>query len=77
MYSDPVDPEEVEFSNFYVKLVHVSSLVLRYLYLWKFVLQLPDYHELIKNPMDFTTLREKLEAGAYSTLEQFEASLVL
>lgn len=33
MYSDPVDPEEVEFSNFYVKLVHVNSLVLRYLYL--------------------------------------------
>ncbi|KAH0920252.1 hypothetical protein HID58_027912 [Brassica napus] len=53
VYSDPVDPEEVEFSNFY----------------------LPDYHEIIKNPMDFTTLREKLEAGAYSTLEQFEASL--
>ncbi|KAF2608172.1 hypothetical protein F2Q68_00046552 [Brassica cretica] len=26
VYSDPVDPEEVEFSNFYVKLVHVNSL---------------------------------------------------
>ncbi|KAL0701935.1 hypothetical protein Bca4012_058057 [Brassica carinata] len=39
--------------------------------------ELPDYHEIIKNPMDFTTLREKLEAGAYSTLEQFEANVFL
>ncbi|VVA95486.1 unnamed protein product [Arabis nemorensis] len=39
--------------------------------------ELPDYHEIIKNPMDFSTLRKKLESGAYATLEQFEASLVL
>ncbi|CAH8370907.1 unnamed protein product [Eruca vesicaria subsp. sativa] len=39
--------------------------------------ELPDYHEIIKNPMDFTTLREKLEAGAYSTLEQFEEDVFL
>jgi hypothetical protein len=39
--------------------------------------ELPDYYEIIKNPMDFTTLRKKLESGAYTTLEQFEASLVI
>ncbi|WZZ69238.1 bromodomain-containing protein 9 [Brassica napus] len=39
--------------------------------------ELPDYHEIIKNPMDFTTLREKLEAGAYATLEQFEEDVFL
>ncbi|CAH2067571.1 unnamed protein product [Thlaspi arvense] len=39
--------------------------------------ELPDYHDIIKNPMDFSTLRRKLESGAYASLEQFEASLVL
>ncbi|EFH65338.1 hypothetical protein ARALYDRAFT_476793 [Arabidopsis lyrata subsp. lyrata] len=37
--------------------------------------ELPDYYDIIKNPMDFSTLRKKLESGAYTTLEQFEASL--
>ncbi|AEE35830.1 DNA-binding bromodomain-containing protein [Arabidopsis thaliana] len=39
--------------------------------------ELPDYYEIIKNPMDFTTLRKKLESGAYTTLEQFEQDVFL
>ncbi|XP_010471788.1 PREDICTED: ankyrin repeat, bromo and BTB domain-containing protein DDB_G0293800-like [Camelina sativa] len=39
--------------------------------------ELPDYYEIIKNPMDFSTLRKKLESGAYSTLEQFEQDVFL
>ncbi|XP_010428696.1 PREDICTED: uncharacterized protein LOC104713302 isoform X2 [Camelina sativa] len=39
--------------------------------------ELPDYHEIIKNPMDFSTLRKKLESGSYSTLEQFEQDVFL
>ncbi|ESQ27490.1 hypothetical protein EUTSA_v10018318mg [Eutrema salsugineum] len=39
--------------------------------------ELPDYHETIKNPMDFSTLRKKLESGAYVTLEQFEQDVFL
>lgn len=39
----------------------------------KFVsLQLPDYHDIIENPMDFGTVRKKLDGGAYANLEQFE-----
>ncbi|KAL0651705.1 hypothetical protein Bca4012_094396 [Brassica carinata] len=34
--------------------------------------ELPDYHEIITNPMDFSTVRKKLDSGAYATLEQFE-----
>ena len=34
--------------------------------------QLPDYHDIIKHPMDFSTIRKKLDKGAYSNLEQFE-----
>ncbi|KAK8678313.1 hypothetical protein V6N13_143817 [Hibiscus sabdariffa] len=34
--------------------------------------ELPDYHEIIAHPMDFLTVRNKLDGGAYTTLEQFE-----
>ncbi|KAL8143685.1 hypothetical protein V2J09_016717 [Rumex salicifolius] len=34
--------------------------------------ELPDYHEVIKHPMDFSTLRKKLTSGEYASLEQFE-----
>ncbi|CAH8252986.1 unnamed protein product [Arabidopsis lyrata] len=39
--------------------------------------ELPDYHEIITNPMDFSTLRKKLDSGAYATLEQFERDVFL
>ncbi|KAJ4889563.1 DNA-binding bromodomain-containing protein [Raphanus sativus] len=39
--------------------------------------ELPDYHEIIDNPMDFSTLRKKLDSGAYSSLEQFEGDVFL
>ncbi|KAF8113690.1 hypothetical protein N665_0046s0040 [Sinapis alba] len=39
--------------------------------------ELPDYHEIIENPMDFSTLRKKLDSGAYSSLEQFEGDVFL
>ncbi|XP_022772555.1 uncharacterized protein LOC111315236 isoform X2 [Durio zibethinus] len=35
--------------------------------------ELPDYHDIIAHPMDFLTIRKKLDGGAYTTLEQFEA----
>lgn len=35
-------------------------------------MQLPDYHEIIEHPMDFSTIREKLLNDSYTTLEQFE-----
>lgn len=40
-------------------------------------LQLPDYHEIIDHPMDFATVREKLEKGEYANLEQFEVCIEL
>ncbi|KAL1219735.1 Transcription factor GTE11 [Cardamine amara subsp. amara] len=39
--------------------------------------ELPDYHEIITNPMDFSTVRKKLESGAYASLEQFERDVFL
>ncbi|KAJ8532562.1 hypothetical protein K7X08_012485 [Anisodus acutangulus] len=39
--------------------------------------ELPDYHEVIENPMDFATVRNKLGNGSYATLEQFESDIFL
>ncbi|GJW28336.1 bromodomain-containing protein 9-like protein, partial [Tanacetum coccineum] len=36
---------------------------------WRFRMntnELPDYHEIIKLPMDFRTLRRKLDGGRYA-----------
>ncbi|KAL9264434.1 Bromodomain and PHD finger-containing protein [Drosera capensis] len=39
--------------------------------------ELPDYHEVIDEPMDFSTVRSKLDRGAYAYLEQFEKDIFL
>ncbi|XP_071703801.1 uncharacterized protein [Rutidosis leptorrhynchoides] len=39
--------------------------------------ELPDYHDVIKQPMDFGTLRTKLDAGLYQNLEELEADVNL
>ncbi|KAL3900755.1 MAG: hypothetical protein SGCHY_001128 [Lobulomycetales sp.] len=37
----------------------------------------PDYYDVIKNPMDLKTLDEKVEGDAYATVAEFEADLAL
>nr|CAD1821254.1 unnamed protein product [Ananas comosus var. bracteatus] len=39
--------------------------------------ELPDYHDIIKHPMDFATIRKKLADGFYANLEQFENDVFL
>ncbi|KAL6493274.1 hypothetical protein OROGR_033033 [Orobanche gracilis] len=39
--------------------------------------ELPDYFELIEQPMDFGTLRKKLDGGVYKNLEELEADVFL
>ncbi|KAK7333486.1 hypothetical protein VNO80_30260 [Phaseolus coccineus] len=39
--------------------------------------ELPDYHDVIDHPMDFATVRKKLAAESYTTLEQFESDIFL
>ncbi|KAF7829476.1 Bromodomain and PHD finger-containing protein 3 [Senna tora] len=34
--------------------------------------ELPDYHDIIEHPMDFATVRKKLDGERYTNLEQFE-----
>ncbi|KAJ9568138.1 hypothetical protein OSB04_004104 [Centaurea solstitialis] len=39
--------------------------------------ELPDYHDVIKHPMDFATIRKKLAKGMYLTLDEFENDVLL
>ncbi|KAF5455640.1 hypothetical protein F2P56_025192 [Juglans regia] len=39
--------------------------------------ELPDYHDIIENPMDFGTVRKKLDGGGYANLELFEKDVFL
>ncbi|XP_076951264.1 uncharacterized protein LOC143624531 [Bidens hawaiensis] len=39
--------------------------------------ELPDYHEVIKHPMDFGTVRSKLDGGRYANLEELESDVYL
>ncbi|KAH7518255.1 hypothetical protein FEM48_Zijuj09G0152100 [Ziziphus jujuba var. spinosa] len=39
--------------------------------------ELPDYHEVIEHPMDFSTVRKKLTGGSYTSLEEFEKDVFL
>ncbi|CAH1430956.1 unnamed protein product [Lactuca virosa] len=39
--------------------------------------ELPDYHEIIEQPMDFSTVRSKLNKGLYANLEELETDVFL
>ncbi|GAV88136.1 Bromodomain domain-containing protein [Cephalotus follicularis] len=39
--------------------------------------ELPDYFDIVELPMDFGTVRKKLDGGAYANLEQFEKDILL
>lgn len=39
--------------------------------------ELPDYFDVIENPMDFGTIRKKLERGDYVSLDQLEKDVLL
>ncbi|KAL0432787.1 UNVERIFIED_CONTAM: Bromodomain and PHD finger-containing protein 3 [Sesamum latifolium] len=39
--------------------------------------ELPDYFDIIEQPMDFGTVRKKLDDGAYKTLDDLEADVFL
>ncbi|CAN6218958.1 unnamed protein product [Urochloa humidicola] len=39
--------------------------------------ELPDYHDVIEHPMDFSTVRRKLARNAYRSFEQFEDDVFL
>lgn len=40
-------------------------------------LGIPDYFDVIKNPMDLSTIRRKLESGQYASTEMFEGDVRL
>ena len=41
------------------------------------LLQVPDYLDVIKHPMDFCTMKKKVESHSYSSFKEFEKDLAL
>lgn len=37
----------------------------------------PDYYSIVKNPMDFGTIKKKLESGSYGDHEEFHSDMLL
>lgn len=42
-----------------------------------YLLQVPDYLDHIKHPMDFSTMRQRIDAQTYNNIEQFECDFNL
>ncbi|CAK9098049.1 Histone acetyltransferase HAC1 [Durusdinium trenchii] len=40
-------------------------------------MEIPDYHDVIKHPMDFTTIKRRLEGGYYKTMNAFASDVLL
>jgi bromodomain-containing factor 1 len=62
----------------------ILELVVSHQYSWPFLqpvdptaLNLPDYFNIIKNPMDLSTARSKLLGGKYETIQQFSGDIRL
>lgn len=72
VFSEPVDPNEVSLSFSPWTPSREEVLVYWNLKNGFIHLQLPDYHDVIKHPMDFGTVRKRLSSGYYSNLEMFE-----
>ena len=39
--------------------------------------EFPEYYEMIKKPMDYGTMKEKLEGGAYRSVQAMQKDFVL
>lgn len=36
----------------------------------------PDYHDIIRNPMDFAQIEKKIDLFDYNTLDEFQVNIV-
>lgn len=71
IFAEPVDPNEVGIWP------EVSFHTMNLSFLVHFIYgitadKVEEYYEIIKEPMDFGTMRAKLHEGMYKSLEQFE-----
>ena len=69
-------PAEVEEKSTTTMLKELLTDITNHREAWPFLTpvttaEVPDYHEYIKNPMDFETIMNKLEGGKYATTQQF------
>jgi histone acetyltransferase len=62
--------------DFQSSCLHILERLVEFKSSWPFLKpvkkeEVPDYYDVIKNPMDFQTMREKVLAGEYRNREQY------
>lgn len=62
--------------DFQSSCMHILERLVEFKSSWPFLQsvkkeEVPDYYDVIKNPMDFQTMREKVLAGDYQNREQY------
>ena len=63
-------------SDFQSSCLHILERLVEFKSSWPFLQsvkkeEVPDYYDVVKNPMDFHTMREKVLAGDYKNREQY------
>lgn len=65
------------FSTFFPKIGWKIILLIGFLNIYTYSLQVPDYLEYIEHPMDFSTIRKKVDGHVYKTIDEFQADFEL
>jgi histone acetyltransferase len=83
---EKVEPEKKKVFIDQTTMNHAYSQVLSLLYdnesSWPFhqpvsLEEAEDYYDIIKNPMDFSTMKNKISNSRYTSKEQFVTDLIL
>ena len=70
-------PDCVQFIKHLFVIVNVLSSLFSCCCATFALCQVPDYRDLIKNPMDFATMRRKVDLQAYRTVDDIAADFQL
>lgn len=67
------------FSTFFPRKIIGWKIILLigFLNIYTYSLQVPDYLEYIEHPMDFSTIRKKVDGHVYKTIDEFQADFEL
>ncbi|CAO2823903.1 unnamed protein product [Amaranthus hypochondriacus] len=79
IFAEPVDPAEVCYS---LQISHILDYFAHVLHSFYTTLdvkcnKVEEYYEIIKEPMDFGTMRAKLHESMYKNLQQFKHDIYL